>query len=104
MAQFDVFENLSPATAADIPYLLDIQNDLLDALATRVVVPLVRLAAMPQPARYLNPVATVAGEKLVMSTAELAGVPRGALGTKVASLKAQRSEIIAAVDFLLSGI
>lgn len=104
MAQFDVFENLNAATAADIPYLLDIQNELLDALATRVVVPLVHLTAMPKPARHLNPVVTVAGEKYVMSTAELAGVPHSTLGPKVTSLEEQRLEVIAAIDFLISGI
>lgn len=40
MAQFDVYRNANPATRARIPYLLDVQLDLLDPLATRVVVPL----------------------------------------------------------------
>jgi toxin CcdB len=38
-----------------------------------------------------------------MSTAELAGVPISALGERVGSLKEQRSEIIAALDFLFTG-
>ena len=40
MAQFDVYRNPNPATRARIPYLLDVQSDLLEPLATRVVVPL----------------------------------------------------------------
>jgi hypothetical protein len=41
MAQFDVYENQNAATCQSIPYLLDVQVDLLNALGTRVVVPLV---------------------------------------------------------------
>ena len=41
MAQFDVYRNTNSATRKSIPYVLDVQTDLLDTLATRVVVPLV---------------------------------------------------------------
>ena len=38
MAQFDVYRNTNPATRTRIPYLLDIQSDLLESISTRVVV------------------------------------------------------------------
>ena len=38
-----------------------------------------------------------------MSTAELAGVAVNSLGDKVCSLKEHRNEIIAAIDFLVTG-
>jgi toxin CcdB len=59
---------------------------------------------MPQPARTLNPVFEVAQRKVVMSTAELAGVPRSVLGERVSSLAQNRDEIVRALDFLLSGV
>jgi toxin CcdB len=40
MAQFTVYRNKNPQTRSTVPFLLDIQNDLLDDLETRVVVPL----------------------------------------------------------------
>ena len=40
MAQFRVYENSNRATKQRIPYLLDIQSDLLDDLQTTVVIPL----------------------------------------------------------------
>ena len=40
MPQFAVHKNTNPATRAAVPLLLDVQNDLLADLATRVVVPL----------------------------------------------------------------
>ncbi len=56
-------------------YLLDVQNDLLDPLATRVVVPLIKTEEMPKPAKRLNPRFMVENSAVVMSTAELAGIP-----------------------------
>lgn len=104
MEQFDVYANPSPDTSQDIPYLLNLQSDLLDPLATRVVAPLVRYASMPKPAQYLNPVFEVRGEPVVMSTAELAGVPTHALGSAVGNLSKCRDDIIRAIDCLISGI
>jgi hypothetical protein len=40
MAQFTVHENKNPATRSFVPFLLDVQTDLLSDLETRVVVPL----------------------------------------------------------------
>lgn len=104
MAQFDVYLNPNPDTCKVIPYLLDVQADLLDTLATRVVVPLILVNEMGLAAKYLNPQFKIKGEAVAMSTAELAGISNRSLGEKVASLKNKRNEIIAALDFLFTGI
>ena len=103
MAQFDVHENMNKETASMIPFLLDVQTDMLDNLATRVVVPLMTEAAMGRPVSHLNPKFEIENIIVFMSTAELAGIPKGNLGKKVASLKKWREEIIAALDFLFVG-
>lgn len=104
MAQFDVYLNPNADTHHVIPYLLDVQADLLDTLATRVVVPLVLMEEMGLAARHLNPKFTIRGIDVVMSAAELAGVSRRLLGDKIVSLKNERDEIIAALDLLFTGI
>lgn len=104
MAQFDVYLNPNPETRDGIPFLLDVQAELLDMLATRVVVPLVLAEEMGLAAKNLNPQFKIKGVAVVMSTAELAGVSTRALGDKVASLKNKRDEIIAALDLLFTGI
>lgn len=104
MAQFDVYLNPNAATRKAIPYLLDVQADLLDTLATRVVAPLVMEEEMGLAARHLNPQFKIKGVAVVMSTAELAGVPTRSLGDKVTSLKGKRDEIITALDLLFTGI
>jgi toxin CcdB len=104
LAQFDVYLNPNAATRQSIPYLLDVQADLLDVLSTRVVVPLVLAEEMGLAAQHLNPKFKIKNITVVMSTAELAGVSMRSLGDKVATLKAKRDEIIAALDLLLTGI
>ena len=103
MAQFDVYENPNEETNQTVPYLLDLQADLLDNLATRVVAPLIAAALIGGAVKHFNPRFKVEDKVVFMSTAELAGVPISALGDKVDSLKEQRNEIIAALDFLFTG-
>lgn len=103
MAQFDVYKNPNPETKQTIPYLLDIQADLLCSLTTRVVVPLYSLSAMGKAAQHLNPRFSIKRTAVIMSTAELAGVTQNSLGDKVCSLQEHRNEIIAALDFLITG-
>jgi len=103
MAQFDVYENRNKQTRQAIPYLLDVQAGLLDTLATRVIVPLVTASTMGKAIKDLNPPFIIRETTVFMSTAELAGVPVRSLGEKVGSLKDQRNQIIAALDFLFTG-
>jgi len=103
MAQFDVYENPNEHTKKNVPYLLDLQADLLNSLATRVVAPLVSASAMGKPIDHINPQFQIKRITVYMSTAELAGVPVRALGEKVGSLKDQRHIIISALDFLFTG-
>ncbi len=103
MAQFDVYANPNPETKRTIPYVLDVQADLLNNLTTRVVIPLYSASAMGKAAKHLNPQFSIKRTTVIMSTAELAGVLVNSLGDKVCSLKEQRNEIIAALDFLITG-
>jgi len=105
MAQFDVYRNANPATRARIPCLLDVQSDLLDVLATRVVAPLCKPEVLKgKLAERLNPLLEVEGRSLAMLTPELAGVSRKALGEPIANLAHERASIIAALDLVITGI
>lgn len=105
MAQFTVYANPNSPACATYPYLLDIQSDLLDDLRTTVVIPLspLRLAGKAAISR-LCPVLDIDGEPYVAITQQLAAVDRKALGKMVCDLGHHRSDIIAALDFIISGI
>ena len=103
MAQLDVHRNNNSESMSSIPYLLDVQSGLLSDLATRVVVPLVKASEFGPPVRRLNPVFEIDGVRVVMSTAELAGVPKNMMGETVGTLDGSRDEVIAAVDFIIRG-
>ena len=105
MAQFDVYRNANPATRGRVPLLLDVQSDLLEILATRIVVPLCEPEVLSgKPAERLNPTLEIDGRTLLMLTPELAGVPRRILGDRVANLSAQRAAIVAALDVAFTGV
>ena len=105
MAQFTVYHNPNHRTRSDIPYLLNVQNDLLAELRTRVVVPLARSARLnDQTMATLTPTFELEGQTLTLLTPQLAGIATQTLGEPVADWTVHRDRIIAALDFLLTGI
>jgi toxin CcdB len=103
MAQFDVCLNPNTDSAPAVPYLLEVQSDLLEPVSTRVVVPLALLSERGQPAKYLNPQFEIEGVQVVMVTEQMAGIPKRAIGKRVLSLAVQRDQIMDAIDFLFRG-
>jgi toxin CcdB len=104
MARFDVYRNPS-AHAAETPYLLDVQADLLDRLETRVVIPLCRqerFAGVRLPPELI-PVVEIEGVPCLVETPKLAALPARVLKSPVCSLAARRDEITRALDFLFQG-
>jgi toxin CcdB len=105
MPQFTVPRNTNPATKAAVPYLLNVQSDLIEDLGTRVAVPLYPATAMKgKTIRTLTPIFEIDGKPYVMMTPQLAGIPKKLLGVSVTELSAKRDEIISALDFLITGI
>ncbi|MCO5120858.1 MAG: CcdB family protein [Burkholderiaceae bacterium] len=105
MGQFDVYQNPDRASRGTYPRLLDIQSDLLDGLHTTVVIPLIP-ASQAGKAIFdrLTPVVELDGESWIVLTPQMAGIDREHIGSPVASLATYRAELVAALDFLISGI
>ena len=105
MPQFALYRNRNAATRGRFPLLLDIQSDLLDPLATRVVVPLSPAGtARSRSMQSLTPLLTFEGRKYLMMTPQLSAVATRELGPIVGDLAVDRVTIMAAVDFLTAGI
>ena len=60
MAQFDVYANPSESAEHGIPYVVVVQSDLLDALATRMTIPLATVEFAKKSPDKLCPMVTVA--------------------------------------------
>lgn len=104
MAQFTVHRNRDRRSRSRIPYLLDVQNDLFRDLTTRLVVPLyLEKSNGLKPLTHLTPRMFIEGKACLVMTPQLAGVPARELGEEVADLSQARSEIIRAIDLLITG-
>jgi toxin CcdB len=105
MAQFDLFQNPSKRNRDQFPYLVDIQHPFIDEIATRIVIPLGRLHFFRNESMTrLTPEVEYEGEQFILVTPQIASVPVSILKNKVGSLAHIRSEIIAALDFAITGI
>ena len=105
MAQWDVYPNPSARLRDEIPYLVDLQSDLLSALGSRLVAPLARtrLAAAGLP-RTLCPSFNVDGTPVVLLPQEAGPIDARLLKRRVLSLRTHAHEIVAAVDAVISGV
>lgn len=105
MAQFDVYINPSRATRKAYPFLLDVQSPMISEITTRIVLPLGELQNFKNEyMKILTPVIEYKGEKLILVTPQISAVPSKILQEPVGSLKDFRDEIIAALDFAITGI
>lgn len=100
MARFDVYANPTPADRGHTPFVLDVQNNHLGALATRVVIPLRTPKSLPSPAEMLNPELDIDGKTLRLDTASLAPVPVTMLRKPVTNAAAQAGPVLDALDTL----
>ena len=105
MGHLDVYRNPDRKTATIIPFVLDIQSDLLNGLPSSVVIPLAHLEAIETlPILRLNPHVSIDGASLIALTQDLSPVPRRLLKKPVTNLSPQRDEILAALDLLITGL
>ncbi|MEA2047453.1 MAG: CcdB family protein [Campylobacterota bacterium] len=99
MAQFDLYKN-SRENADVFPYLLDVTHEINSFSKLRVVVPLCNDG---HAVTHLNPSFNIEGEKLYMSTMDIAGIPATMLVEAVENFEHRRTEIVDALDFLVNG-
>jgi len=104
MAQYDVFPNPSSSAADGIPYVVVIQSDLLDALATRLTMPLAVSDATTKVPTALCPVINVKGKRLHALAHYTAPLPAKLLRRPIDNVVAQSNVLVSAVDAVLSGI
>jgi len=100
MARYDVYANPFADERSHTPYVLDIQNDHLGPIGSRVVIPLRTPRGFGTPARDLNPLLEVDGKSVVLDTASLASVAAALLKRPVSRVDRFRGDIGSALDTL----
>jgi toxin CcdB len=105
MSQFDVYINPSKKSREAYPYIIDIQNALIRDIATRIVMPLGRLNHFRnEKMDGLTPVVEYENEQFVLLTPQISSMSVKLLTNPVGSVESLRDEIIAAIDFAITGI
>ena len=105
MSQFDVYSNSNSRTKSMYPLLVDVQNDVLDILHSRLVIPLSAKSKNEKtyPKKFC-PILTIDGEDYFLLTYLMTSVSLQILNEYVCSIKSQRNEIVAAIDFAVTGV
>ena len=100
MARFDVHANPVATERRRTPFFVDVQNDYIHELATRVVIPLRREAAFGPRPRNLNLLVSVGADAVVLDTAAIGAVPVTELKKPVGHLRDSRAHFQEALDTL----
>lgn len=95
MARFDVYH------LADGGIGIDCQNDMLDDIGTRFVVPLAPRGEGPPPNSRLNPVFDINGEPMIMVTQFATAIRTNELRGRIMSLAEHDYRITGAIDVLI---
>jgi len=105
VAQFDLYKNPSKASRKAYPFILDIQCELIDNIATRIVVPLALYSKFKnEEMRGLTPKVSFEDRDLLILIPQLTSMPSKLLKSPVGSLSYLRDEIISALDLAITGI
>ncbi len=105
MKQFDVYENTNILTKKQYPLLVDVQHSVLSSLATRIVTPLsskdlVQDAVMD----VLMPEVFFDERCFVLMTPQISALPGRLLSNPIGTLEHCQSEVLAALDFAITGL
>jgi toxin CcdB len=101
--RFDIVKNLDTASREAYPYLIILQHDRAETVATIVTAPLAPSTGKRGTPR-LHPRIELDGLQYVIFVAQLAAIPKNQLGRAIATAEASEYEITAALDMLFTGI
>ncbi|MFC3852316.1 CcdB family protein [Salinispirillum marinum] len=105
MGQFALYLNNDNGSKKTYPYFVDVQNNLLSDLNSRLVIPLTPAKKVNEKvAKKLCPTVCIDGEAFILVTNQMTTVPISILTSEIDSLEHYRQQIIDAIDMLITGI
>ena len=104
MAQYDVYRNPSATQREAMPYMVDIQSDFLDRLPTRMTMPLVIPGLVPASIPLsLCPRVDFDGQHFHVLAQMMSPFRVRDLGKPIGAVPGSASDIVAAIDTVISG-
>ena len=98
MSRFDIY-SLGEGNV----YVIDVQSNFVDALPTRLAIPLIEEHRLTKIIPELNVLIDVDGRAFYTVTNMLAAMPLGMLRKCVGSAEHKSYDIVRSIDFLLQG-
>ncbi|MDI3382851.1 CcdB family protein [Xenophilus aerolatus] len=98
MARFDVYANPDKTEHRHTPFVLDVQNDHIDGVQTRIVIPLRDARLHGKCLERVHPAFRIDEREVVLDTPTIATFPREWLRTPVSNLRAQQQAVQEALD------
>ena len=105
MPQFDIYANPNKKSKRAYPFILDLQNNLIDDLTTRIVAPLaIYTEFKDEELKRLTPRVSYEEQELLILIPQITSIPANLLKKPIGTLAHLRDEIVAALDFAITGI
>nr|WP_315252889.1 CcdB family protein [uncultured Duganella sp.] len=104
MARFDIYGNTGK-NRSKVPFLLDIQSNVISGLATRIVIPLRPLSLLPSVhlPTDIFPMIDIDDKQYFLDTPQLGAIPLAELKNKVGSARNRQAAIQGALDRVFGG-
>jgi toxin CcdB len=102
MDSFQLYKSNSQINK-EYAYLIDVQSPLLSDLKTRIVIPLIKKTQINTTIRILNPEIKINEIEYIVLTQQMAAVPNVYLGERMIEIEIDRTMILSAIDFLITG-
>jgi len=105
MGQFTVYENPNIDSNDIYPYFVDVQNELLKSLNSRMVIPITPIQMMGNiTISKLCPKIQINDGEFILLTHQMTNVPTSALNKPVMEIENLHDDVVAAIDLLITGI
>lgn len=102
MAQFIIHQYKN--SKSTVPYLLDIQNDFLEDLETRLVIPVYPANVLHgKRMTKLTPMIEIDGVQYILMIPELASISKKYLGAEIINISQYRTMVLSAIDLMVTG-
>jgi len=102
MSNFTLYKSHS-SIQTEYEYLLNVQSSLLDDLKSRLVIPLIKKPFRKSIIQILNPEIEIDNTTYIILTQQMASVPINYLGKLIENIEINRTEVLSAIDFLITG-